>query len=93
MKKKVFIVEDDRIVAYGFQRIIQGLGHEVAAVAYTAKEALNTIDNISPNIVLMDITMETRTAGIDACNLIKNKYHLPRNLPLALACSLNDFEK
>ena len=44
---------------------------EVVGIASSGLEAIRCAKELSPDVILMDIQMETRTAGIDATNAIK----------------------
>jgi CheY-like chemotaxis protein len=71
--KKVIIAEDDYVVAELFKNTIEEYGHEVVAVAHTAKKAVKEALAHKPDMILLDINMEYRAAGIDACREIKKK--------------------
>ena len=68
---KVLIAEDEYITSRLFKTIIERLGHEVVAAVYTGEEAIKKTGELRPDVTLMDINMEHRTAGIDACKAIK----------------------
>jgi len=72
--KKILIAEDDYIITKLIQTIIEMLGHRVIAMVDTGEEAIKHTCELQPDAVFMDITMEYRTAGIDACKSIKKKF-------------------
>ena len=74
MGKKVLIAEDEYITAELLRITIQESGHEVIAVAYTGEDAVIKAGELAPDIVFMDISMEYRSAGIDACKSIKEQH-------------------
>jgi len=47
---------------------------EVIGTAANSRDAIELVDKLLPDIVLMDIQMETRTAGIDAIEIIRSKH-------------------
>lgn len=72
--KKILLVDDEPLIALLFKSIIEGFGHEIVDVAHSGKEAIEKTYKLMPEVVFMDINMEHRTAGIDACKSIKEKY-------------------
>jgi len=70
---KVLIAEDEHITAILYKTIIERLGHEVVALAHTSEEAISKTCELRPNVAFLDINMEHRTAGIEACKYIKER--------------------
>jgi len=73
-KKKVLISEDESISAELFRSFIEDLGHTVVSVTHRTEDTLQQIYKLHPHIVFLDINMEYKTAGIDVCKIIKEKY-------------------
>lgn len=71
--KKILIAEDDYIIATLIKDIIQNYGHTVVGVAHSGEEAINQAFALQPDMVFLDINMDYKTAGIDACKAIKEK--------------------
>ncbi len=72
---KVLIVEDEGLIAHDISSRLQALGHEVVAIASTAKEALEHAGEAE--IVLMDIRIDGPTDGIEAAAQIREKFQIP----------------
>lgn len=72
--KRVLIADDDYITAEMFKEAIEGLGHDVVAVAHNSKEAISQACELRPDVAFLDIRMDYRTAGIHAANSIKYKF-------------------
>lgn len=63
---KIIIVDDDKLVGISLKTIIEASGEiSVAAVGLNGAEAIKLYDSIKPDILLMDIRMDTMT-GLDA---------------------------
>jgi DNA-binding NarL/FixJ family response regulator len=63
---KIIIVDDDRLVGISLKTIIEASGEiSVAAIGYNGSEAIKLYDTYQPDILLMDIRMDTMT-GLDA---------------------------
>ncbi len=71
--KRVLLAEDEPLVALFLKSIIEKFGHEIIAIAISGKEAISQTCELQPDIALLDINMEYKTAGIDACRSIKKK--------------------
>jgi DNA-binding NtrC family response regulator len=73
MKKKILIVEDQFIEANNLQIMLENAGHEICPIARSAPEALKTIEELSPDIVLLDIFLKGRLTGIDVAKVLREK--------------------
>jgi len=62
--KRVLIAEDDLIIAETFKDAIEGAGHNVVAIAHNSQEAIDQAGALRPDVALLDIRMDFRTAGI-----------------------------
>jgi DNA-binding NarL/FixJ family response regulator len=63
---KIIIIDDDRLVGISLKTIVEASGEiQVAAVGYNGIEAIKLYDTYQPDILLMDIRMDTMT-GLDA---------------------------
>lgn len=74
---RILIVEDEAAVADLIGRFLQRCGYEVAAVAATGEEALVQAARLSPDLVLMDITLGSALDGVQAAKLISRRFDIP----------------
>jgi DNA-binding NarL/FixJ family response regulator len=71
-KIRLLIAEDSEEICKYFKKSIEKEEDmEVAGIAMSGAEAVEKTLNLNPDVVLMDIQMETKTAGIDAIDKIK----------------------
>lgn len=77
---KIFLVDDDYDLVEQNKRVLTGKGHDVV-FAYTAQKALEMLDNEKPDIMILDVMMESATAGLDLANKLGKLYP---DLPLIL---------
>jgi two-component system chemotaxis response regulator CheY len=63
------IVDDSGLTVKKMAKLLEELGHEVAAVATTGRQAVDDYPKIAPDMVAMDITMPELN-GIEATRLI-----------------------
>lgn len=71
MAARILIVEDDQIIAADLRLKIERLGHEVVGIATAGEEAIRMADQLNPEIVLMDIQLETAMSGAEAARTIQ----------------------
>ncbi len=66
VKMKIVIVDDDKLVGISLKTIVEASGEiQVSAIGYNSSEAIKLYDSLTPDILLMDIRMDTMT-GLDA---------------------------
>ena len=74
MKIRLLLVDDHQVVRSGLCMLLGGEGDvEIVGEAGTAKEALEAVPKLKPNIVLMDIGLPDMS-GIEATSEIKRLY-------------------
>lgn len=77
MQLKIFIVEDEYIVAKDLKLRLEKMGHEVVGIAREGKEAMKKTGETLPDLILMDIVLQGELDGIETAQRIKNKYAIP----------------
>lgn len=86
-KIKVMIVEDHTIVRKGLCALLESEpGIEVVSEAEDGREALNRIDELLPEVVLMDISMPNLN-GIEATKQIRKNHPNIKILVLSMHCT------
>jgi twitching motility two-component system response regulator PilH len=88
MKTKILIVDDSRTQRQLFSEIFEANGITVI-MASDGVEALETLESIHPDIVLLDIVMP-RMNGYEVCRKIKSNPNT-QNVPVVL-CSAKSEE-
>ncbi len=73
MGKRVFIVEDDPIIAADLKGILDDLGYDVCGVSHQPFDAKRKIEAEKPDLLLMDINLGSVIDGIDLAALVKNQ--------------------
>jgi signal transduction histidine kinase len=74
---KVLVVEDERVVAMHLRQQLSRLGYNVPAMATAGKQALQQIQELLPDVVLMDIHIEGDIDGIETAARIPPELHIP----------------
>ena len=74
---RIVVVEDEGIVALDIQSKLEAMGYEVPAVAASASEALAKVEDLNPDLVLMDIQLEGDVDGVQAAEQITRQLRIP----------------
>jgi len=73
-KQKILLVDDHEVVRLGLKSLLDRHPQfEVVGEAASAREAMEQVSALKPDVVLMDIRLPG-TSGIEACEEIVNKY-------------------
>jgi Response regulator containing CheY-like receiver, AAA-type ATPase, and DNA-binding domains len=75
--EKVFIVEDEVIVAESLNDQLQSLGYTVVGQATSGEEALQKIKINVPDLVLMDIMLEGVMDGVETAKEVRDLHGIP----------------
>ncbi|MEQ8525546.1 response regulator [Gracilimonas sp.] len=70
---KIIIVEDDKVLSLLLSKMIERLDYEVMEIITKGQEAIERIDALNPDLVLMDIMLEDDVDGIDAMIALREK--------------------
>ncbi|HOT69053.1 MAG TPA: response regulator [Candidatus Saccharicenans sp.] len=68
---RILLVDDDRDLTGTLSQILSLKGYEVV-VAYSGAEGLKKLLETKPDLVIMDVMMETDTAGFEAIYKIRS---------------------
>ncbi len=71
--RKIMIVEDEALVAADLGDNLNKLGYEVLAMVNSGEKALEKIDALDPDLVLMDIQLKGELDGIQTAKQIQLK--------------------
>jgi len=74
---KILVVEDEAIVAIDIQNTLKGLGYDVPAIAFSGEEALKKVEEIKPDLILMDIVLKGEIDGIETSQQIREHFDIP----------------
>lgn len=71
------IVEDEAIVSMEIKRVIERIGYEVSAVVTNYKDAIQSVKRNKPDLILMDINLNSYKDGIETVQEIKMTHDIP----------------
>ncbi len=76
-KGKILVVEDESIVAKDITKSLKKMGYTVTATVNSGPKAIDEIENLKPDLVLMDIMLKGKVTGIEVAEEIKNRFRIP----------------
>jgi PAS domain S-box-containing protein len=76
-KAKILIVEDEAITAKDLQNRLRGLGYDAPAIAASREGAIKRVEEIEPDLVVMDIILKGDMDGIEAAEQIHDRFDIP----------------
>ena len=74
---KILVVEDEMIIAAKISMHLTNLGYEVTGILPRGEEALLSVEENRPDIVLMDIRLKGEMNGIDTAILMQKNADMP----------------
>jgi len=75
MSKKILVVDDEKPIADILHFNLSKEGYDVHC-AYDGDEALKMVENIKPDLILLDIMLPGRD-GMEVCREVRKKYEMP----------------
>jgi PAS domain S-box-containing protein len=75
--KRIFLVEDQRLIAADLENTLKKLGYQVAGYAASGEEAIEMTRLAPPDLVLMDIRLRGDMDGIQAASAILEHSDIP----------------
>ena len=76
-KYKIIIVEDDEITSLNLSISLQKHGYSVVAMCDNALQAENKIYTHTPDVIIIDISLQESNDGIELAQKIKEKFNIP----------------
>jgi DNA-directed RNA polymerase specialized sigma24 family protein len=74
---EVMIIEDEPVIALDLEALVTELGHRVAGIARTHREAVAMAEQKRPGLILADIQLADGSSGLEAVNEILTKFDVP----------------
>ncbi len=90
---RILLVDDDRDLTDSLGQVLRFKGYEVE-VAHSGNEGLKKMLEFKPDLVILDVMMETDTAGFEAVYKIRSdrpdsKYRDFRDVPIIILTAIN----
>lgn len=74
---KILIVEDDSIIAFTIQNLLNQFGYETVGRVSTGEDAIEKAIELRPDLVLMDIHLKGPIDGIQAAETVYGVHNIP----------------
>lgn len=74
---RVLIVEDDPIISEDIKDILTNVNYQVVGTAYDKEEAIEAIDSLKPDMVLLDINLDGHYEGFEIAEHINKTRKIP----------------
>jgi PAS domain S-box-containing protein len=75
--KRVLVVEDESLVATAIKHMLVRQKYEVVAIASSGEQAIAEVELHRPDIILMDIELQSKMDGIHTAAAIHDTYNIP----------------
>jgi len=75
--KTILVVEDEAVVAMELRSALEQMGYKVAPIARSSEDAIRFARELTPDLVLMDIRLTGSSDGIQAADVIRERYDIP----------------
>ncbi|MFA4862009.1 response regulator [Methanoregula sp.] len=74
---RIFIVEDDEVLAKTTEWRVRKLGYEFIGRAASGEEAPGMIATLLPDVILMDINLRGEMDGIAVADIVRRQFGIP----------------
>lgn len=93
MAKKILLVDDDSDLVASLSQALTMNGYEVS-VAYSGAEGLARLLEVRPDLMILDVMMETDTAGFEMAYQVRSarptsKYRDVKDTPIIMLTAIN----
>ncbi|MGV7930597.1 MAG: response regulator transcription factor [Spirochaetota bacterium] len=93
MAKKILLVDDDSDLVTSLSQALSMNGYDVS-IAYSGAEGLTKLLEVRPDLMILDVMMETDTAGFEITYQIRSqrptsKYKEVRETPIIMLTAIN----
>jgi CheY-like chemotaxis protein len=77
LKGRIFIIEDEPLIAASLSKLVTSMGHSIAGIAVTRDQAVTEVLQTRPDLVLADIQLADGSQGTDAIREIWETFPVP----------------
>lgn len=83
---KVFLIDDDQDLVEQHGIVLKEKGHQIFK-AYSAKEAMKKVNDVKPDVMIVDVMMENCDAGFELAKFMRENH---KEVPLIILSGDND---
>lgn len=77
LESRIFIIEDEPLIAASLSQLVKSMGHSIAGIAVTREQAVQAVLETKPDLVLADIQLADGSQGTDAVLEIWSSFSVP----------------
>jgi CheY-like chemotaxis protein len=90
---KILVIEDDADMVTALRMPLQASGYEVVSAA-TGEEGLEKVQEVEPDLIILDVMMETTTAGFQVSLQLRSpdpdsEYAAYRSIPILMLTAIH----
>lgn len=85
---KILIVDDDRDIVESMKVVLESKQHQVT-IAASGKEGLEKVKAQKPDLIILDIMMETGDKGFDVCRELKKDKNY-KDIPILMLTAIKE---
>ena len=90
---KILVVDDDPDIITAVRMALEGVGHDVVE-AYSGEEGFEKLKSENPDVLILDVMMETHTEGFQMALMLHNpdptsEYARFRDLPILMLTAIH----
>jgi len=75
--RRILVVEDQRLIAADTENTLKKLGYVVVGNVASGEDAISKSDHLRPELVLMDVRLRGEMDGIQAAEIIRDRFSVP----------------
>ena len=75
--RRILVVEDQRLIAADIENTLKKLGYVVVGNVASGEDAISQSDHLRPELVLMDVRLRGEMDGIQAAEIIRDRFNVP----------------
>ena len=76
-KINILIVEDEMVIALNLKMQLESLLYNVIGIMNSGEKAIKKLEDVQPDLILMDNTLKGELDGIQTTEIIFQKYQIP----------------
>jgi len=93
MAKKILIVDDDQDQVNSLAHVLKNKGYDIVE-AYNGAQCLKKLAEEKPDLIILDIMMDTDTEGFEVANQIRSnrpasRYKEYKDIPIIMLTAIN----
>lgn len=77
MAVRILILESKREVAQDLQERLSKLGYEVIGISTSGKETVQSVKELTPDVIIMNVRLQKGTDGIKTGELVRSRHDTP----------------